>query len=148
MSQANGSSRGREADLLTRAMSELTQSLTDFRQASNSTLFLSSRPSQEDEVNCETASVAQQEQGTADSLHESPENNDEVGATLDHAQINQLIAQYHQQAALGANSELDPDTPVVSVADVVVAPTSTANWTIVSVGSTVESQFEQSYASS
>ncbi|KAG0422339.1 hypothetical protein HPB47_001842 [Ixodes persulcatus] len=92
--QANGNSRRREADLLTRAMSELTQTLTDFRQGSNPASFLSGGPLEQD------PEEAVGDQVVSDALDSSVDNDEVAGATLDQAQINQLLAQYQQQAAL------------------------------------------------
>ncbi|EEC08210.1 zinc finger protein, putative [Ixodes scapularis] len=94
--QANGNSRRREADLLTRAMSELTQTLTDFRQGSNPASFLSGGPLEEDPEESEAVG----DQVVSDALDSSVDNDEVAGATLDQAQINQLLAQYQQQAAL------------------------------------------------
>lgn len=144
----NGNNRGREADLLTRAMSELTQGLTDFRQNSGSTTFLTARPLQEVESQGEGMDDSQQEQQViTETLDATVETTEVTASTLDPAQLNLLLAQYQQQAALSATGEGDTDVPVVSVADVVVAPNAQAGWTIVSVSAPGEEAFEQELVS-
>ncbi|XP_075549602.1 uncharacterized protein LOC142583144 isoform X1 [Dermacentor variabilis] len=143
----NGSNRGREADLLTRAMSELTQGLTDFRQNSGSTTFLTTRSLQEVDDQDEGMADTQQEQVITETLDATVETTEVAASTLDPAQINLLLAQYQQQAALSATGEGDTDVPVVSVADVVVAPNAQAGWTIVSVSAPGEEAFEQELVS-
>lgn len=144
---SGSSSRGREADLLTRAMSELTQGLTDFRQNSNGATFLTTRPLQEVENQAEGIEDAQQEQVMTETLEAAVETTEVAASTLDQAQISLLLAQYQQQAVLGTTGDGDTDVPVVSVADVVVAPNAQAGWTIVSVSAPGEDAFEQELAS-
>lgn len=143
---SSGSTRGREADLLTRAMSELTQGLTDLRQGAGSTAFLTTQPLQEEAGNdAENLSVVQQEQVITETLETAVETTEVTASTLDQAQINLLLAQYQQQAALGGNGDGTTDVPVVSMADVVVAPNAQSCWTIVSVAAPGEEAFEQDF---
>lgn len=146
-SSSGSSNRGREADLLTRAMSELTQGLTDLRQGAGATAFLTTQTLQEEPGNdAENLSVAQQEQVITETLETSVETTEVTASTLDQAQINLLLAQYQQQAVLGGNGEGGTDVPVVSMADVVVAPNAQSCWTIVSVTAPGDEAFEQDFA--
>lgn len=144
---SSGGNRGREADLLTRAMSELTQGLTDLRQgAGTTTAFLTTQSLQEEAENdAENLSVAQQEQVITETLEAAVETTEVTASTLDQAQLNLLLAQYQQQAVLGGNGEGGSDVPVVSMADVVVAPNAQSCWTIVSVTAPGDEAFEQDF---
>ncbi|XP_075749889.1 uncharacterized protein LOC119172421 isoform X4 [Rhipicephalus microplus] len=145
---ANCSNGGRQADLLTRAMSELTQNLSDFRQSSGSTTFLTTRPLREVESQGEGIDNSQQEQqAITETLNTTVETTEVAASTLDPAQLNLLLAQYQQHATLSATGEGDTDVPVVSVADVVVTPNAQAGWTIVSVSAPGEEAFEQELVS-
>lgn len=128
-------------------MSELTQGLTDFRQSSGSTTFLTTRSLQEVEDQDDGMADTQQEQVITETLDATVETTEVAASTLDPAQINLLLAQYQQQAALSATGEGDTDVPVVSVADVVVTPNAQAGWTIVSVSAPGEEAFEQELVS-
>ncbi|KAL1485456.1 hypothetical protein MTO96_001285 [Rhipicephalus appendiculatus] len=82
-----------------------------------------------------------------ETLDATVETTEVTASTLDPAQLNLLLAQYQQQAVLSATGEGDTDVPVVSVADVVVAPNAQAGWTIVSVSAPGEEAFEQELVS-
>ncbi|XP_064470545.1 uncharacterized protein LOC135385267 isoform X2 [Ornithodoros turicata] len=158
----NANSRGREADLLTQAMSELTQTLTELRQTSGNSPgafiitprapgLLASALQGQPATAAPQGDLQRDDTPAGGDLDMTVHNDSETAAvaSLDQAQINQLLAQYQQQAALSSNGGNDSTTsqPPVTEAALVI-PAANSNWTIVSVTSAADDTFEQEFSSS